>query len=92
MRKLGFLRRLVSGSGSKLGSRMLRSLADDTETVSLVRECRELKEAFGTSFTDRILEVEEGEGPRLGRRSQEETKLRGWIDVPRKTELQRWWR
>ena len=31
--------------------------------VSLVRECRELEEAFGTSFTDGILEAEEGEGP-----------------------------
>ena len=38
-------------------------MADDTETVSLVHECRELEEAFGTSFTDRILEAKEGEGP-----------------------------
>ena len=51
------------GDGSKLGSRMLRPLADDTETVSLVCECRELEEAFGTSFKDRILEAREGEGP-----------------------------
>ena len=63
VRKLCFLKRLVSGDGSKLGSRMLRSLADDTETVSLVRECRELEEAFGASFTDRIQEAREGEGP-----------------------------
>jgi len=40
VRKLCFLKRLVSGDGSKLGSRMLRSLADDTETVSLVHECK----------------------------------------------------
>ena len=53
MRKLCFLKRLVSGDGSKLGSRMLRSLADDTETVSIVCECRKLEEAFGTSFTCR---------------------------------------
>ena len=59
MQKLRFL----TGDGSKLGSRMLRSLADDTETVNLVHECRELEEAFGSSFTDRILEAKEGEGP-----------------------------
>ena len=53
----------MSGDESKLGSRMLRSLADDTETVSLVRECRKLEEAFGTLFTDRILEAKEGEDP-----------------------------
>ena len=63
MRKLCFLKRLVSGDGSKLGSRMLRSLADDTETVSLDHEYRELEEAFETSFTDGILEAGEGEGP-----------------------------
>ena len=62
MRKLGFLRRLVLGEGSNLGSRMLRSLADDTESVTLVRECRELEEVFGTRFTDMILQAEEG-GP-----------------------------
>ena len=63
VKKLCFLKRLMSGDGSKLGSRiMLRSLADDT--VSLVHECRELEEAFGTSFTDRILDpAKEGEGP-----------------------------
>ena len=47
VRKLCFLKRLVSRDGSKLGSRMLRLLADDTETVSLVRECRELEQTFG---------------------------------------------
>ena len=81
------------GDGNKLGYRMLRSLADDTETLSLVRECRELVEAFGTSFTDGILEAREGEGPHPREiRKWEETKLRGWIDVPKKTELQWWWR
>ena len=61
MRKLGFLRRLVSGEGSNLGLRMLRLLADDTESVTLVRECRELVEVFGTLFTDKI--QQEGGGP-----------------------------
>ena len=60
VKELCFLKRLMSGDGSKIGSRMLRSLADDTETVSLVHEYRELEEAFGTSFTDRILESSQG--------------------------------
>ena len=82
VRKLCFLKRLVLGDGSKLGSRMLRSLADDTETLSLVCECRELEKAFGTSFTDGILEAGEGEGPHPQEiRKSEETKLRGWIDA-----------
>ena len=63
MRKLNFLRRLVLGDGNNLGSRMMRSLTDDAESVCLVRECRELEEAFGTSYTDRILMIEEGECP-----------------------------
>ena len=79
VRKLCFLKRLVSGDGSKHGSRMLRSVADDTETVSLVHECRELEEAFGTSFTDRLKRERVLILGRLEKRSGEETKLRGWI-------------
>ena len=63
VQKLGFFKEIGIGKWDKLGSRMLRLLVDDRETVSLVCECRELEEAFGTSFTDRILEAEEGEGP-----------------------------
>ena len=51
------------GDGSKLGSRMLRSLTDDVESVNLVRECRELEEVLGTQYTDMILKAEGGGGP-----------------------------
>ena len=61
-RMLSFLPRLVLGDESKLGSRM-QSLLDDEESVTLVRECRELEEANGTHYTDAILRAEEGEGP-----------------------------
>ena len=50
VRKLCFLQKLVLGDGSNLGSRMLRSLADDVESVTLMRKCRELEEAFGTRY------------------------------------------
>ena len=63
VRKLSFLRRLVLGDGSKLGSRMLRSLVDDEDSVTLVRECRELEEAYGTHYTDAVLRAEEEVGP-----------------------------
>ena len=38
---------------------MLRSLSDDTESVNLVQECRELEEPFGTHYTDVVLKAEE---------------------------------
>ena len=62
IRKLSFLQRLVLGDGSKLGSRMFRSLMGDVESVNLVRECRELEEVLGTQYTDMILKAE-GRGP-----------------------------
>ena len=63
VQKLCFLQRLVLGDGCNLGSRMLRSLADDVESVTLVCECRELEEAFGTHYTDAVMRAGEGEGP-----------------------------
>ena len=62
IRKLSFLQRLVLGDGSKLGSRMFRSLMGDVESVNLVFECRELEEVLGTQYTDMILKAEGG-GP-----------------------------
>ena len=86
VRKLCFLKRLVLGArdGSKLCSRMLRSLADDTETVSLVRECRSWRRHLERHSQteswrpgrERVLIL-----GRLRRRSWEETKLRGWIGI-----------
>ena len=36
------------------------SLADDEESATLVRECRELEEAFGTHYADMVLRAEKG--------------------------------
>ena len=33
----------------------MKSLADQTESLYLVKECRELEAHFGTHFTDEIL-------------------------------------
>ena len=44
----------VGRYGSKLGSRMFRSLMGDVESVNLVRECRELEEVLGTQYTVQI--------------------------------------
>ena len=44
---------------AKLGSRILRSL----ESLTLLLECRELKEAYDTHYTDAVPRADEGEGP-----------------------------
>lgn len=49
------LQRLVLGDGCQLGSRILRSLADDVESVTLVRDCKETEAAYGTHYTDAIM-------------------------------------
>ena len=55
------MRRLVLGDGDNLGSRMLRSVMDEVESVTLVQECRELEEGYGTKYTDDVLMAGEGE-------------------------------
>ena len=55
VRKLGFLKQLVSADEGTLGADSLRSMSDDIESLYLVRECRELEETFGTHCTDEIL-------------------------------------
>ena len=37
-----------------LSGRVVLALCDDIESMGLVRECRELEELFGTSYTDVI--------------------------------------
>ena len=54
VRKLDFLQRLVVEDENNLHSRMLWSLKNDTESVCLVRQCREFEEAYGTSCTNRM--------------------------------------
>ena len=63
------------GDGCQLGSRMLRSLADDVESVTLVRECREMEEAYGTHYTEAVLRAEEGDGPHPHEMKKEIMKL-----------------
>lgn len=52
--KLVFLKREMQSDGG-IGGETLRALSDDVESLCLVRECRELEEGFGTSFTDELL-------------------------------------
>ena len=52
--KLCFLRKLMDGvveSTSLLGTRMLGAFGSDQECTLLVRECSELEEWYGISFT-----------------------------------------
>ena len=38
-----------------VGAEMMRVMSDDVESLCLVKECREMEEGFGTSFTDELL-------------------------------------
>ena len=51
--KLGFLRRSMLNDAG-VGAEM-RVMSDDVESLCQVKECRELEEGFGTSFTDELL-------------------------------------
>ncbi len=53
MRKLRYLKRVVNADSTEVVSaRVMRSLTDDVDSHCLVKECRELEEAFGTRFTE----------------------------------------
>ena len=41
--------------GVGVGAAMMSAMCDDVESTCLVKECRELEEVLGTSFTDEIL-------------------------------------
>ncbi len=55
IRKLSFLQRLVNSNSASLSGRAMLALSDDTASLCLVRECRELEEVFGTHFTEDII-------------------------------------
>ena len=62
-RKAGFLHRITSDtpiSEQRLGQQTLRALADDTSSILLIKECEELDDHFGTSFTASLLEHRDG--------------------------------
>ena len=40
---------------SRIGGEAMRALSDHADSLCLVKECRELEEVFGTSYTDVIL-------------------------------------
>ena len=55
IRKLSFLQRVVNSNSASLSGTALLALSDDTASICLVRECRELEEVFRTHFTQEIL-------------------------------------
>ena len=55
IRKLSFLQHVVNSNSASLSGTALLALSDDTASICLVRECRELEEVFGTHFTQEIL-------------------------------------
>ena len=58
-RKLGFLKRKIGRDSVGVGGEVVRVLMDDTESLCLAKECRELEECVGVSFVDDLM-VESG--------------------------------
>ena len=54
IRKLKFLSRVMVTEDS-ISRRAFCSLVDDTESLCLVKECRELEERYGVDYTSKIL-------------------------------------
>ncbi len=52
--KLHFLKRRTTKHDG-IGGEAMRALSDDVNSLCLVKECRELEEVFGTSYTDVFL-------------------------------------
>ncbi len=74
VRKLRYLKRVVNADSTEVVSaRVMRSLTDDVDSLCLVRECRELEEAFGTRFTEVLLQEEGDNGMMFQRR-----RLKRW--------------
>ena len=53
LRKLGFLKRILSDGNTGVGAAAMGALVDDVSSLCLVKECRKLEERFGTHFTER---------------------------------------
>ena len=60
IRKLKFLHRVMTNEES-ICHRAFSAMVDDVETLSLVRECRELEERYKSNFTSAILSAKEPE-------------------------------
>ena len=55
VRKLGFLHRVVESNPVSLTGCMMLALCDATDSLCLLKECKELEEWFGSTFTYIIL-------------------------------------
>ena len=55
LRKLAFLKHLLSEESEGVGAATMRSLLDDSDSTCIVTEGRELEVPFGTNSTDQIL-------------------------------------
>ena len=58
IRKLSFLQHVVKSNSTCLSGTALLALSDDTASLCLVRECKELEEVFGTHFTHDIIRAD----------------------------------
>ena len=56
--KLRFLRKCWMDNAVGVGAVVMNALEDDVESISLIRECRELEDFFGTNYTDMLLRNE----------------------------------
>ena len=55
IRKLGFLLRLMSSDADGIAASAMHALLDDPDSISIIRECRELETVYGLKYTDTIL-------------------------------------
>ena len=55
VRKLGFLHRVIVSNPVSMTGGVMLALCDDADSLCLVKECKELEEWFGSTFTDIIL-------------------------------------
>ena len=64
-----------------VGAEMMRVMSDDVESLCQVKECQELEESFGTSFTDELLSGAESVGLRTVRKEiRREKMLEEWAE------------
>ena len=69
IRKLRFLNRVMTNEQS-ICHRAFSAMVDDVESLSLVRECRELEERYKTNFTSAILSATDQDGLDIIRTAQ----------------------
>ena len=69
IRKLRYLHRVMTNQES-ICHRAFSAMVDDVESLSLVRECRELELRYNSTFTSAILCAKEQEGVNIIRNAQ----------------------